>query len=298
MAPTMRLLLSSTLCAMAACAASPSAPEPPQSPTPSSVPEPVATDWASAVASEAKVLQAAHPGAEVRIVVLDAAGTSILASHGDVEVAKPTGSSIKPLTIYAALAQGLDPAMEIDASAPLKLGEDTIVDSRNNGVMTLSEAIAKSSNIAVARAVQSVSWQKVYAQVGGLIPLPDSEGMSLRDAIGQLDGFKTTVALRQLVAGYAQMSTTPEGEIVLEMLRLAVTEDGTGSSARVEGLEVLGKTGTSRLDDVQGAVFVGRVGDGKTNSWIGVSVHGVDSDAYGGSVSAPAFAHIVETALR
>ncbi|MFK7987958.1 MAG: penicillin-binding transpeptidase domain-containing protein [Sandaracinaceae bacterium] len=100
------------------------------------------------------------------------------------------------------------------------------------------------------------------------------------------------------LAGYAQMSTTPEGELVLEMLRLAVTEDGTGSAAKVEGLEVLGKTGTSRLDDVQGAVFVGRVGDGDTSTWIGVSVHGVASDAYGGSVSAPAFAHIVETALR
>lgn len=298
MAPTMRLLLSSTLCVMAACAASPSAPETPQSPVPSSAAEPVATDWASAVASEAKVLQAAHPEAEVRIVVLDASGTSILASHGDVEVAKPTGSSIKPLTIYAALTQGLDPTMEIDASAPLKLGDDTIVDSRNNGVLTLSEAIAKSSNIAVARAVQTLSWQKVYAQVGEQVPLPDPQGMSLRDAIGQLDGFKTTVALRPLVAAYAQMSTTPEGELVLEMLRLAVTEDGTGAAARVEGLEVLGKTGTSRLDDVQGAVFVGRVGDGNTNTWIGVSVHGVAPEAYGGSVSAPAFAHIAEAALR
>ncbi len=298
MAPTMRLLLSSTLCAMAACAVTPSASETPQRLTPSSMLEPVAADWASAVASEAGALQAAHPGAEVRIVVLDASGTSLLASHGDVEVAKPTGSSIKPLTIYAALGQGLDPTMEIDASAPLKLGEDTIVDARNNGVMTLSLAIAKSSNIAVARAVQSVSWQDVYAQVGGLIPLPDPRGMSQRDAIGQLDGFKTTAALRQLVAAYAQMSTTPDGELVLEMLRRAVTEEGTGAAARVDGLEVLGKTGTSRLDDVQGAVFVGRVTDADTSTWIGVSVHGVAANAYGGSVAAPAFAHIIESALR
>lgn len=302
MAPTMRLLLSSTLCVMAACAASPSAPEMPRSPAPTAAPEaeaePVAAGWAGAVASEAGALQAAHPGAEVRIVVLDATGTTVLASHGDVEVAKPTGSTMKPLTVYAALTQGLDPGMEIDASAPLKLGDDTIVDARNNGVMTLAEAVAKSSNIAVARAVQTLSWPDVYAQVGDLVPLPDPEGMSLRDAIGQLDGFKSTVALRALVAAYAQMSTTPEGGLVLEMLRLAVTEDGTGSAARVDGLEVLGKTGTSRLDDVQGAVFVGRVTDGDTSTWIGVSVHGVAADAYGGSVSAPAFAHIAETALR
>jgi len=205
---------------------------------------------------------------------------------------------MKPLTIYAALLHGLDPALEIDASAPLELGEDTIVDAQNNGVLTLSEAIAKSSNVAVARAVRTVSWQDVYEQVGRLIPLPDPDGMSLRDAIGQLDGFKSTVPLRPLVSAYAQMSTTPQGEVVLGMLRLAVSEEGTGTAAKVDGLEVLGKTGTSRIDDVQGAVFVGRVTGGEETAWIGVSVHGVAADAYGGSVSAPAFAHIAKAVLR
>lgn len=292
MAPTMRLLLTSLLGVTAACAPTPSETKTPRNPTTSVEAERTTPDWSGAVASEAKALQAAHPGAEVRIVVLDASGTRVLASHGETDVAKPTGSTMKPLTIYAALLHGLDPTLEIDASAPLKLGEDTIVDARNNGVMTLSEAIAKSSNVAVARAVQSVSWQDVYKQVDGLVPLPDPEGMSLRDAIGQLDGFKSTVALRQLVSAYAQMSATPQGEVVLDMLRLAVSEEGTGTAAKVEGLEVLGKTGTSREGDVQGAVFVGRVGNAERSTWIGVSVHGVAADAYGGSVAAPAFAHI------
>ncbi len=282
---------------MAACAATPPESEPPGRPGTNSEPQPTATDWAAAVASEADALEAAHAGAEVRIVVLDASGTSVLASHGDVEVAKPTGSTIKPLTVHAALVLGLDPAATIDTSAPLKIGEDTIEDSRNNGLLTLREAIAKSSNIAVARVLQTMQWQDVYAEVARRVALPDPAEMSLRDAVGQLDGFNTVVPLRDLVSAYAQMSAAPQGEAVLDMLRLAVTEDGTGSAATVEGLGVLGKTGTSRLDDVQGALFVGRVTDGDSSTWIGVSVHGVADDAYGGSVSAPAFAHIVQAAL-
>lgn len=298
MAPTMRLLLTSTACLLVACAATPPEIQTPDSPLPEVEPQAIATDWAAAVATEAAALQAAHPGAEVRIVVLDESGARVLAGHGEIELARPTGSTIKPLTIYAALVHGLDASLTIDASAPLVVGDETIEDARNNGVMTLSQAIAKSSNIAVARAVQTVEWQDVYGEVGRLVALPDPSSMTLRDAIGQLDGFKTTVPLRDLVSGYAQMSTTSEGEAVLDMLRLAVTEEGTGAAARIEGMSVLGKTGTSRIDDVQGAVFVGRVQDADTTTWIGVSVHGVARDAYGGSVAAPAFAHIVEAALR
>ncbi|MGH1345252.1 MAG: penicillin-binding transpeptidase domain-containing protein [Nannocystales bacterium] len=287
---------------MAACAATPSATETPQGPAAAAAPTSEAgrtkTDWAAAVSVEAEALQAAHPGAEVRIAVLDDCGQAVLARHGDIDVAKPTGSSIKPLAIHAALGLGLDPALEVDASAPLKVGDETIKDSRNNGVLSLSEAIAKSSNIAVARALQTVDWKEAYARVGTLVSLPSPEGLSLRDAIGQLDGFKTTVPLHELVSAYAQMASTSHGEAVLDMLRLAVTPEGTGSAAVVEGLEVLGKTGTSRIDDVQGAVFVGRVRDGEKSAWIGVSVHGVAEDAYGGTVCAPAFAHIAKAVLR
>ncbi len=256
-----------------------------------------AIDWQSAVESEADALRELHADAEVRIVVLDVSGANVLAQHGDVDVAIPTGSTIKPLTVFAALSVGLDPALEIDASAPLRLGDQTIQDARNNGVLTLSEAIAKSSNIAVARALQEVSWQEVYAEVATMVPLPASKGMTLPEAVGHLDGFVTRVPLQALVGGYAQMTGEPEGDAVLEMLRLAVTSDGTGERAAVAGVEVLGKTGTARLDGAQDAVFVGRAGDGETAVWIGVSVHDVPEDAYGGSLAAPAFAHIVERGL-
>ena len=285
-----------SLCLVAGCS-TPAAvvePEPPEAPAES----PAATlDWQAAVDAEADVLSTSFADASVRIVVLDAKGSQVLASHGDVAVPTPTGSSIKPLTVFAALGEGLDPDLEIDASAPLDVGGESIRDARNNGVLSLPMAIAKSSNIAIARAVQTVSWQEVYAKVDAMVDLPDPGGMSLRDAVGQLDGFHTTVPLRDLVGAYASMTDQPHGETVFDMLRLAVTEDGTGTHAAVPGLDVLGKTGTARQGDVQDAVFVGRASDGETTVWIGIAVHDVPEDAYGGRVAAPAFAHIVQAVL-
>lgn len=290
-----RLLLS--LCLLSACSTPAAVAEPEPPAAPSDDPALAPLDWQPAVDAEARALSTAFPDAEVRIVVLDAKGSTLLASHGDIEVPTPTGSSIKPLTVFAALAEGLDPGLEVDASAPLDVGGVTIEDARNNGVLSLPMAIAKSSNIAIARAVQTVSWQDVYARVDAMVGLPDPTGMPLRDAVGQLDGFHTAVPLRDLVGAYASMTDQPHGEAVFDMLRLAVTEDGTGTRAAVAGLDVLGKTGTARNDDVQDAVFVGRASDGETTVWIGVSVHDVPEDAYGGRVSAPAFAHIVRAVL-
>lgn len=285
-----RLLLS--LCLAAACS-SPVAVAEPKPPAVSVG----ARDWQSAVDAEADALSNTFSDASVRIVVLDADGAEVLASHGDLRVPTPTGSSIKPLTVFAALGEGLDPTLEVDASAPLDVGGETIRDARNNGVMSLPVAIARSSNIVVARAVQTVSWQDVYAKVDAMVGLPDAGRMSLRDAVGQLDGFHTEVPLRDLVGAYASMTGQPHGDTVFDMLRLAVTEEGTGVQAAVSGLDILGKTGTARQGDVQDAVFVGRASDGETTVWIGVAVHDVPDDAYGGGVAAPAFAHIVEAVL-
>lgn len=293
----MRRLLLSGFLISGACAASTA--DSPSPAAPASTPAAASTiDWEGAVSAEAKALEAAHPGATVRIVVLDASGSTVLAQHGEVEVASATGSTMKTLTVYAALRAGLDPTIEIDTSAPLELDGERIFDASDNGVLTLPQAIARSSNVAVARVLETVPWAEVYATVAELVPLPDPAGMSMVEAVGQLDGFVTRVPLRELVGAYATMASAPEGEAVLEMLRLAVTPAGTGEKAAVPGLEVLGKTGTARQEGVQDAVFVGRVSNGETTAWIGVSVHDVAKEAYGSVVAAPAFAHIVTAALR
>ncbi len=297
----MRWMLCVSLCA--ACAASPTTPavSAAEAAAAESEPSPAAADparWSAAIEAEAVALKAAHPGAEVRIVVLDAAESTLLAAYGEVTAPTPTGSTMKPLTVYAALVEGLDPRLQIDASAPLQIEGTTIEDARNNGVLTLSEALAKSSNIAVAKVVLSVGWERLYAAVGAMVPLPDGAGSTMLEAIGQLDGFTTQVPLQTLVAAYAAMDDdSDEGAAVLEMLRLAVTDEGTGERAAVRGIGVLGKTGTAQGPAGQTAVFVGRARGERDEVWVGVNVRGVGKDAYGGSVAAPAFAHIIEAAL-
>lgn len=295
----MRWLNVSVLCLLGACAgpattpAAPSTPEAPPTASASTV------DWARAVETTASAIEAEHPGAVVRVVVLDDSGASMLASHGDVETAAPTGSTMKPLTVYAALERGLDPSLTIDASAPVTIDGETIQDARNNGELSLAQAIAVSSNIAVAKVLQTVPWTEVYTDVGAMVPLPNVEGSSMIEGVGQLDGFTTAVPLHTLVRAYATMAVDEKhGAAVLEMLKLAVTDAGTGEQAAVAGLEVLGKTGTARNDGTTDAVFVGRVRGAGTSAWIGVSVHDEGEDIYGGSVSAPAFAAIAKAALQ
>lgn len=289
----MRWLSISTVLLLGACAGSPDTPQPAQ---PSA--EAPTADWAAAVEAEVSALKVAHPGAVVRIVVMDDAGETVLASHGEVTTASPTGSTMKPLTVFAALGHGLDPATMLDASAPVEVDGETIHDAGKGGMLSVSQAIAVSSNVAVVQVLRAVPWQKVYAEVATLVPLPEVAGMRMLDAVGQLDGFATAVPLQSLVSAYAGMAKDGErGAAVLDMLRLAVSDAGTGERARVQGLDVLGKTGTARNDGTTDAVFVGRASDGTTSVWIGVSVQDEGEDIYGGSVSAPAFAHIVEATL-
>ncbi|MEM7157968.1 MAG: penicillin-binding transpeptidase domain-containing protein [Myxococcota bacterium] len=257
-----------------------------------------ALDWASAVQAEAATLEAEYPDGTVQIVVFDASGDTVLASHGDIDQATPTGSTMKSLTIYAALAEGLDPSITLDASQPVVVDGHEIYDAHDNGVLTLPQAVARSSNIALARVLQATPWKAVYARVAAMVPLPESGDESLGVAVGLLDGFSSEVPLHDLVRAYAKMGAAPDGEPVLDMLRGAVGPDGTGDQAVVPGLDVLGKTGTSGEPGSRVAVFVGRVSDGETTAWIGVSVLGAGKGGFGGSVSAPAFARIVKTVFE
>ncbi len=257
-----------------------------------------ATDWGGLLEAEAAALVAEIPDAEVRLVVFDPNSDAMLATHGPVNDASPTGSSIKPLTVYAALVAGLDPALSIDASNPVAIGEMTIEDHRNNGVLTLETAIARSSNIAIAHVLDAVPWTDVYPWVASSVGLPEAAGLSRSEAVAQLGGFTTTAPLARMVRAYASMESAADaGGRVLQMLVAAVGPDGTGHGACVEGLSVLGKTGTARSERGTEAVFIGRASNGERTLWIGVSVGTREAEVYGGTVAASAFARISEAGL-
>ncbi|MEM1416403.1 MAG: penicillin-binding transpeptidase domain-containing protein [Myxococcota bacterium] len=75
---------------------------------------------------------------------------------------------------------------------------------------------------------------------------------------------------------------------VKDALRAAVRE-GTGTNARVEGVDVGGKTGTARLEDGRAALFAGFFPPGRVAV---VRVEG-GPELTGGSAAAPVFAALV-----
>jgi cell division protein FtsI/penicillin-binding protein 2 len=80
------------------------------------------------------------------------------------------------------------------------------------------------------------------------------------------------------------------------------SQTGTGTSARVDGARVAGKTGTSGWDLPGGgegryASFVGIVPEEAPRLVILVGVEQPKDNGYGGNVAAPAFARIASRAL-
>ncbi|MBG0775068.1 MAG: PASTA domain-containing protein [Desulfovibrionaceae bacterium] len=91
---------------------------------------------------------------------------------------------------------------------------------------------------------------------------------------------------------------------VLAMLRDVVMEDGTGTAARIEGLQIGGKTGTAQKAEPTGgygkkylASFVGFVPVDRPRFYIQVMVDEPQPSHYGGVVAAPAFKEIAVKSL-
>ena len=93
------------------------------------------------------------------------------------------------------------------------------------------------------------------------------------------------------------MVAEADSAAIVDMLRRAVGPGATGEQAAVPGLDVLGKTGTAGDPDNRVAVFIGRVTEGETTAWIGVTVIGAGKGGHGGAVAAPAFARIARAVL-
>ncbi len=92
---------------------------------------------------------------------------------------------------------------------------------------------------------------------------------------------------------------------VISMLRDVVQEDGSGKRARIEGVEVAGKTGTSQKADKK----TGRYGDGRVASFVGMApaedpryltlvlVDEPTKNQFGGVVAAPVFQKVTRLAM-
>lgn len=196
------------------------------------------------------------------------------------------GSTIKPLTVLAALESGLyTPETEVDtAPGYLRIGSKTIEDPLDRGTITVARILAKSSQVGIAKMALELPPDAVFdaLQRAGF---GDYTGCRLPgEAIGQLTaadldkpigraalayGYGLAVSPLQLARAYLTLasgglkkdisvlrdSETAPGERVFApdpvaevttMLRGVLARDGTAPKGKPPGYSAAGKTGTVR----------------------------------------------------
>ena len=196
------------------------------------------------------------------------------------------GSTIKPLTVLAALESGLYSAeTEVDTSpGRLRIGSKTIEDPLDRGTITVARILAKSSQVGIAKMALELPPEAVFGalQRAGF---GDYTGCRLPgEAIGQLSaadldkpigraalayGYGLAVSPLQLARAYLTLasgglkkdvsvlrdSDSAPAERVFEreqvaevttMLRGVLARDGTAPKGKPPGYSAAGKTGTVR----------------------------------------------------
>ncbi|WP_414439586.1 peptidoglycan D,D-transpeptidase FtsI family protein [Burkholderia sp. 22PA0106] len=198
------------------------------------------------------------------------------------------GSTVKPLVVALSIDAGkVRPQTLIDTSpGTWKIGPAVIHDTSNHGTLTVSQALQKSSNVALAKLALNLPAQTIwdkYQEYGiGHAPELTFPGV----ASGRLRAWQRWRPIEQATMAYgyglsmsllqiAQMYTAYAGDgtihpvrllrddqsaaqqghrvtrpetaaAIRSMLEMAVDEGGTGRAARVDGYRIGGKTGTAR----------------------------------------------------
>jgi penicillin-binding protein 1A len=207
------------------------------------------------------------------------------------------GSSFKPFVYAAALEDGYSPYDVFD-DRPLTIDRwrPTNYDGGYLGPMTLSEALARSTNTIAAELAQKTSEERVIATArkfgvsSPMKPFPSialgSQEVTLWDmtrafGVFQSGGLRLDASLIEQVADTrgTVLYARPEDErarvyprelaadMTAMLTRVVNSEIGTGGKARISGWTVAGKTGTSQ--DWRDAWFVGYTAAYTGGVWVG-----------------------------
>ncbi len=193
------------------------------------------------------------------------------------------GSTVKPFTVAVALESGYGPESEIDTHPGLvRVGDFTVRDPSNRGVLDLTGIIARSSQVGISKLalelneydIFSMFQQVGFGQVTGFgFPgersgyLPHHRRWSDVERATFAYGYGLTVTPMQLANAYLTIasggmkrevsllarSTLVESRVLeedtanhLKAMLQAVVNEGTGTKAAIPAYKVAGKTGTVR----------------------------------------------------
>jgi cell division protein FtsI (penicillin-binding protein 3) len=259
----------------------------------------------------------------VAIVVLDPRSGAVLALSDDAPGAPVVpASTLKPLTVALALDGGLiTPEQRFDCGdGERAYGAQVLRDAGRYGSLSTAEILAVSSNIGVSRIFDALGGQRLEEGLRRFrVDAPAGLACgSLQGAIVAMgEGTTTTpVALTSAYAVFANDGVYPggTGRVVAESTARAVrsmlegvvtSERATGKAARVAGVRVGGKTGTSDDPDCEMcahtpgafASFVGIVPVDRPRWVIYVGVGAATVKGTGGTLAAPVFARIASRML-
>jgi penicillin-binding protein 1A len=244
---------------------------------------------------------------------------------------RQAGSSFKAFTLAAAIDDGMSPSIMVDSSSPATIPTTPpwIVNNsegQGHGMISLASATYSSVNTVYARVCYALGPEKVVEMAHKLgittklkaypsitlgaqnvTPLEMASGYATlaNNGVYNTPTFIKTVTNRE---GKNIYRYTPEEKRVVSVAVAATTTkilrgvvtSGTGTSARLSGRQVAGKTGTSQNN--RDVWFCGYTPQLATAIWVGhpqektIIMNG--SLAYGGPVCGPIFHDFMTAALK
>jgi len=192
------------------------------------------------------------------------------------------GSTMKPLVAAAALDGGFIKRRQLYSTKDYKIGRNWVRDGHKYGILSLSNVLKKSSNVAASKIALSMPtdyFWRFYHDLGfGVSPavgfpsetsgvLPEYDGWSKFEQATLSFGYHLSMSVLQLARSYTALAddgilhsvsllkrekdeygvrvlSAKTAKSVRKMIEKVVHKDGTAYQARIDGYRVAGKTGT------------------------------------------------------